>query len=180
MPASFLGLAPDTLHTLIYVGKGAAREIDMSSLARLTHLIHLELICVQLTLDMDVLYQQGVSIEELVLIECENAEMYLLTARKALSCLKLLHIEETEEESRKPLHTGTLIEDAAMQCVRGIDAALNQPDLEQVSGNSKYLAYCMKDPINRAKFRKFLCDGKLISENSRYTDGRYLSLWVRL
>lgn len=152
----------------------------MNSLVRLTHLIRLELIRVCYALYLDTMYEERLSIEELVLIDCEDAEAYLLTAKSTFSRLKRLHIEETEEESRKPLQMGRLYEDGIMQCIQGIDAALNQPDIEQVSGNSKFLAHCMRNDANKFRFQRSFCSGKLISENSRYTTGMQLKLWVKL
>ena len=153
---------------------------EMFNPAALTHtpnLVRLELIGISFSALEYEEISLSLGIQELILIDCEYGEGYLLCGDRPFPSLRILHIEETILESQLPMQVGCVYEDSAPKCCQGIGSALRQPQLEQVSGNSKFLAPCISAAPQR--WRKSFCDGSAISEFSRYTDGLQLKIWVR-
>lgn len=180
VPAStpFFRLAPIKLHTLVFQAeKGSEGTMDVPSLLRWKNLVRLELICISFRFLLDDGNAICLPVEELVLIECEYAEAYLLPKGHAFWGLKKLHIEEAVQESRLPAYLDGLCQDAMSICSLCIGRTLRRPYLEQVSGNSKYLAQCMA--VSSDRWRKSFCIGTAISEFSRYTNSE-LRVWVRM
>ena len=173
--ANFLKLAPTTLHTLIIENNRVTDEgFPIDILVNLTGLVRLELI--KVALNKTYVRMGSLAIQELVFIECGNAETCLFEHGNGFRSLRTLHIEESIQEAALPMHIGRLTKEHILAFIKGIEAALSLPSLQRVSGNSKYLSHCMELVPS---WQKAHSCGHEASAFSRVVDGPQIKIWTK-
>lgn len=140
----------------------------------LTGLVRLELVKVNLSPTYGRMGNLG--LQQLVLIECGNAETCLFESALHFRSLKTLHIEEKLDEAKLPMHIGRLSKEFIANFIRGMDVVLVLPKLEKISGNNKYLSHCMELTTNWQK--SYGC-GHMASPVSRCVNGIQIKIWTK-
>ena len=174
----FLRLAPSTLHTLVYEHKGGSDdELGLQRIAQLTGLKRLELICVSFS-DREIGPDLGaLDLEELILIECPEAETFLFTDESRYRSLTSLHIEEKVQDAMMPIQLARITREYMTRYIESMERATNFASILHISGNSKYLRHCMKTFPHR--WHKSFATGQEVSESSRLYDERSFRVWTK-
>lgn len=175
----FLRLAPSALHTLVFeLRAGTGDDVtDLDRLSSLTDLKRLELIGVSFADRDHINTTLGRQIEVLVLIECSEAEVHLLTPQGALPKLKALHVEENQTEALIPIQMARVTRDYMTKYIRAIDSILYSDSVRWISGNSKCLVHCMKN--SPCRWDKSYVSGPEVSENSKFYEGQQFRAWTK-
>ena len=175
----FLALAPSTLRILVYEHKThTGEDLSLHRITELTSLKRLELIGGHF---VDRHYGPslgGLGLQELVLIDCPEAELFLFTDVTSYSTLASLHIEENEEEAMLPIPPSLCAREEMSRYIKSMEVATNLRSIRRVSGSSRFLRHYMK--MSPYRWCKSFAPGPEISEFSRFSDeGMTFRVWTK-